>query len=155
MDNSREQITGEVLQAYMTLTDQLRLAGLPSWIAASMSLTQLKAMFLLEYYGALTVSALARSLETSNSAASILIQQLVEQELVERSEDAQDRRRTLVRLTARGATLVAGRRDHIKNHLGRWLGQIDEASLACLLRGFNALVAVMQKEQGEREKSLE
>ena len=143
-ETDRTQRTNDVIQAYLTLGDSLRLSALPNWISAELNLSQLKALFLLEYHGSMTVSELARRLEMGNSAASILIQQLVEQELVERSEDTLDRRRTLVRLTPRGTGLIVGRRENIKINLLRWLGEMGEEDLACLQSGLQALVRVMQ-----------
>ncbi|RPI48269.1 MAG: MarR family transcriptional regulator, partial [Chloroflexi bacterium] len=102
------QEVAEAVQAYLALGDAIRLASLPGWIVADLTISQLKALGLLEHHGTLAVSELARSLSVGNPAASILVQQLVDQALVERSEDARDRRRTLVRLTTQGADLISG-----------------------------------------------
>jgi DNA-binding MarR family transcriptional regulator len=143
---ARTKLTNDVVRAYAALGDSLRMAALPNWITADLSLSQLKAIVLLEHHGALTISELARRLEMGNPAASILVQQLVQQGLVERSEDARDRRRTFVRPTANGAGLIATRREHIQTNLRRWLSQLGDDELASLQRGLGALVRVMETE---------
>jgi DNA-binding MarR family transcriptional regulator len=102
----------------------------------------------------LIISELAELLSMGNPAASILVQQLVEQGLVERSEDKKDRRRTYVRPTARGIALLAGRREQIRANLLRWLGHLGDDELAGLQRGLGALMRVVQAERpGERGRT--
>lgn len=71
----------------------------------------MQALAFLAYYGSLAVGELAELLGIGNPAASVLVQQLVEQGLVVRSEDVHDRRRTLVTLTEPGARLIRGQRE--------------------------------------------
>jgi MarR family transcriptional regulator, organic hydroperoxide resistance regulator len=146
---SRTKLANDIVQAYLELGDTLRMAALPSWITAELNLSQLKAIVLLEHHGALTVSELAKLLGMGNPAASILVQQLVQQGLVERSEDVKDRRRTFVRATARGAGLIASRREHIQTNLRRWLNQLGDDELASLQHGLSALLRVVQAEQAQ------
>ena len=120
---SRTELANEVVQAYLALGDVTRWASLPTWITADLNLSQLQAIVLLEHHGTLIISELSGLLGIGNPAASMLVQQSVEQELVERSEDDKDRRRTVVRPTTRGIALIAGRREQIRANLLRWLSQ--------------------------------
>ena len=146
-ERSHAELANEVVRAYLELGDATRMASLPSWLTADLNLSQLKAIVFLEHHGALIISKLAGLLGIGNPAASILVQQLVEQGLVERSEDKEDRRRTYVQPTARGIALLAGRREQIKSNLLRWLGQLDDNDLVSLQRGLGALIRVVQTEQ--------
>ena len=143
-DTPVAELANDIVKAYLTFSDTTRMLTLPSWITADMSLSHLKAIVLLEYHGALTISELAKSLGMGKPAASLLVQQLVEQELVERSEDIRDRRRAIVRPTARGIGLIAGRREQIRTALQRWLGRLDRDDLTSLHRGLTALMQVVQ-----------
>lgn len=144
---TRTEMANDIIQAYIELGNTLRLGALPGWIAADLNLSQLKAIVLLEHHGAMTISALARLLEMGNPAASILVQQLVQQGLVERSEDEKDRRRTFVRLTPNGVRLVASRREYSQGKLQRWLSQMSDEEIVNLQRGLGALLRVVQEEQ--------
>lgn len=149
-EKKRARLANEIIQAYVEIGDATRLTSLPSWITAdlTLNLSQLKAIVFLEYNTTLTVSQLARLLGMGNPATSILVQQLVAQELVERSEDTNDRRRTFVRLTERGAGLLAGRREQIRSSLRRWLGMMEDEGLADLERGLSALLQILHAERG-------
>ncbi|MGH2543766.1 MAG: hypothetical protein ACRDIB_13260, partial [Ardenticatenaceae bacterium] len=65
---ARTQLTREALQAYFELADTIRLATLPSWITLDLTISQVKAIFLLEHHGALAVSELAGLLGIGNPA---------------------------------------------------------------------------------------
>ena len=117
---------------------------MPAWITADLTISQLKAVFLLAHHGALAVSELAGLLGIGNPAASILVQLLVEQGLVERSEDFQDRRRTLVSLSLQGTKLISGPREQGETRLRHWLSQMDDNALMSLQRGLGALVEIMR-----------
>ena len=95
------------------------------------------------------VAVVPRQEEPLGDVAGILVQQLVAQGLVERSEDTNDRRRTYVRLTERGAGLLAGRREQIRSSLRQWLGKMEDEGLADLERGLSALLQILHAEQGQ------
>ncbi len=143
-ETSTAQLENDIVQAYLAIGDAMRVAILPGWIVVDLTISQLKALMLLAYHGVLAVSELARLLSMGNPAASILVQQLVDQGLAERSEDAKDRRRTLVRLTASGAELITGRHKQTEVELRKLLGQMNEEDLTCLSRGLSALARLTQ-----------
>ncbi len=58
---------------------------------------------------------------------------------MERSEDAKDRRRTLVRLTDRGAELIVGRHKQTETKLRQWLSQLSEVELTQVAHGLSIL----------------
>lgn len=140
-------LENEVVQAYLAIGDALRVAALPEWMIADLTISQLKGLMLLAYHGALAVSELAGLLKLGSPAASILVQQLVDHALVERSEDAKDRRRTLVRLTTEGAALIVGRHKQKEVKMHAWLGQMCQADLTSLLQGLNALAEIALADQ--------
>ena len=69
--------------------------------------TQLAALYALADNGTLTVADLADVLGRSPSTVSRLVDGLVERQLVERRQDAEDRRQRTVTLTGRGAALLS------------------------------------------------
>lgn len=144
-DRSTTAAADPVVEMYLALGDALRLDILPVWVTADLTISQLKALFLLAHHGQLTVGQLADRLGVGNSTTSILVQQLVEQDLVERSEDVEDRRRTLVALTTQGARLIGGSRKKKEAVLRRWVGQLDDAQLADLRGGLRALLRVVRE----------
>jgi MarR family transcriptional regulator for hemolysin len=71
-----------------------------------LSVAQLAALHLVDQAGDLRQSALGEELMMSPSAASRMIDQLVERDLLERRESPDDRRVRTLHLTARGETLL-------------------------------------------------
>jgi DNA-binding MarR family transcriptional regulator len=147
---STNAIADEAVQAYLALGDAIRVAILPEWIVTDFTISQLKALMLLEYHGELAVSELGKLLHLSNPAASILVQQIVDQNMVERSEDSRDRRRTLVRMTAKGSELIIGRHRQTEEKLRRWLSQLSGDDLLAVARGLNTLASVARAEREQR-----
>ncbi len=66
------------------------------------SISQLNALFRIRHKGACGVSDLGEEMGVTNAAASQLLDKLVQQGLVERAEDPQDRRNKLITLTEAG-----------------------------------------------------
>ncbi len=146
-------LENEIIQAYLGLGDALRVAILPDWVVTDLTISQLKALMLLTHHGSVTISALARLLNMGSPAASILVQQLVDQSLVERSEDARDRRRTLVRLTSHGSDLIMGRHKQTETKLREWLTQLGEVELTQVVDGLSILVNLARGKQFQEEPS--
>ena len=137
----------ETIQAFVEIVLMEKFADMPNWMDFHLTVSQLRAIYLLAYHETLTISELARALQMGNPAASILVQQLVQQGLVERSEDVNDRRRTFVRLTPRGSELVRGRRDQREVKFRRRLSQLSDDELAGLMQGVIALSKIVRSEQ--------
>jgi DNA-binding MarR family transcriptional regulator len=125
-----------------TLYDVITLrlsAAVASWIEFDLTFAQLKALLVLSRRGDLALGELAEGLGIGNSAASILVQQLVSRGLVDRGEDAHDRRRSVLCLSERGARLVAGRRKEREAQLNHWLAPLSDDELQGLARGLSIL----------------
>src|SRR5258707_5122026 len=90
----------------------------------------------------MNVSELAEWLRTSKPSASILVDRLVQPGYVERVEDQDDRRRTLVVLTTKGRELVDRLQRSGGERMQVWLGQMGPHDLAALTRGLRGAAAV-------------
>jgi DNA-binding MarR family transcriptional regulator len=72
----------------------------------NLGFTQLAALYALDDSGTMTVADLADTLGRSPSAASRLANGLAQRQLIERSQDSEDRRQRTLRLTGRGQALL-------------------------------------------------
>lgn len=148
-DLERTNTTNETIRAFIDLVLMEKYADLPIWMDFDLTVSQVKSIYLLASYQNLTISKLARLLGTGNPAASILVQQMVEHGLFERTEDLSDRRRTLVSLTSRGKQLMNGRIDLRETQFRRRLSQMTDEDLSGLHRGIKALVDIIRSEEVE------
>ena len=91
--------------------------------SSGLSMSQISALFHLYYRGAHGVSDIGEHLGVTNAASSQLIERLVQQGLLQRTEDAIDRRIKNVALTPQGQALV---QESIEARQ-RWMEQLTNA----------------------------
>lgn len=85
--------------------------------------------FLLTYLSSeeyLTMSDIAKKMCHSTAAATGLVDRLEKLEYVERTHAAEDRRKIMVRITAKGVQLVSKMRSEIATDLAEILSEMDE-----------------------------
>ena len=71
-----------------------------------LSMSQISTLFQLSHRGSLAVSEIGEGLGVSNAAASQLLDRLVQQELITRAENPQDRREKQLILTDKGRSIL-------------------------------------------------
>lgn len=136
----------EAIAAQKRIYRALLSTHMREWIHLDLSMGQLKTLFVLATRQAVNVSALADTLDIGKPAASVLVDHLVQLGLAARTEDAEDRRRTLVTLTPTGSDLVARLRQGGPERFMRWLDALAPDDLAALLRGLRALAAIAERD---------
>jgi DNA-binding MarR family transcriptional regulator len=98
---------GALLRELMTMIFQ-RSAGemMRAKSELGLSMPQFVTLHLLRDYGALSISAIAEKLDLSLAATSHLVDRMVQQSLVERTEDPIDRRQKRVVIASGGCTVL-------------------------------------------------
>jgi DNA-binding MarR family transcriptional regulator len=144
---TRARMAEAVIQAMAELVLSQKNADVPNWLDVDLTVSQLRAVYLLAYHGTLSIGELAGLLKLGYPATSVLVQQLVRQQLAERSEDTRDRRRSWVSLTERGAQLVGDRREQREAQFLPRLNRLSDERLRGLQRGLEALITAMREEQ--------
>jgi DNA-binding MarR family transcriptional regulator len=117
-------------------------ATTPRWRDLDISMQQLRAIYILRDEGEMTVGRLAEMFAIGLPGASLLADRLVRAGLLERREDATDRRRVLLSLSRAGDRLVTDLREGSHTLLRRWMSQLPADDLAALSRGLRALAEV-------------
>ena len=143
---SRPQLVGAIVQAYMELFVTMQFNAVSHWLMLELTFAQARAVIILAANKEMTVSRLARMLGVGNSTASILVQQLVARGLVIRTEHATDRRETIVSLSENGREIGEGRRKQREKQWQRWLVHLSDDELNALAHGLGALTNVVKKE---------
>ena len=139
MPNATEALVERTLeQFHETMHAFLRMSA-PEWLQLDLTMAQLKALFALTQEQPATVSSLGDALGIGISASSHLVDRLVQLQMVDRAEDPDDRRRTLVRLSSEGETLVARLRQGRRDRLTACLRRLTADELTALLEGLGAL----------------
>ena len=151
---SRPELVSTIVQAYMELFITMQFNAVSHWLMLELTFAQARALFMLAARKELTVSQLAKLLGVGNPTASILVQQLVERELVTRTEHTTDRRHTIIRLSPKGAEIGAGRRKQREKQWQHWLSQLSDEELSALARGLSDIVQVVKKELEEEMQQI-
>jgi len=145
-EQSRSELVSTIVRAYMDLFITMQFNAVSHWLMLELTFAQARALFMLAARKELTVSQLAKLLGVGNPTASILVQQLVERELVTRTEHTTDRRHTIIRLSSKGAEIGAGRQKERAKQWQRWLSHLNDDELNALARGLSAIVTVVKRE---------
>ncbi|HEU5367907.1 MAG TPA: MarR family transcriptional regulator [Ktedonobacterales bacterium] len=140
----------ELLAAQKVIFRELFRMTMPHWMHIDLSMGQLRTLVALATLQAVNISTLAETLEVSKPTASTLVDQLVQRGLVERTEDAEDRRRTLVALSQAGSNMMAQlRQEGPPERMAQWLEAMNPDDLAALTRGTQALAAIVERESSQ------
>jgi DNA-binding MarR family transcriptional regulator len=110
-----------------------------------LTIAQLRTLLVLAEEGPLVIGQIAQRLGIGLSTGGHLVDRLVQANLAERTEDAEDRRRTLARLTPKGEDLYARLLNH-SLQMQSLIQKLDDADLAALLQGLQALNRLVERE---------
>ncbi len=138
MFQTREELEHEVVTQYRTLGRTLKATSGTVWMEIDLTIAQLRTLLVLAEEGPLVIGQIAQRLGIGLSTGGHLVDRLVQAGLAERTEDAEDRRRTLARLTPKGEDLYA----RLLNHplqMQTLIQKLDDTDLAALLQGLQAL----------------
>lgn len=140
----------EMFAAQKVIFRELFRMTMPHWIHLDLTMGQLRTLAVVAAKQAVNVSTLAETLEVSKPTASTLVDQLVQRGLVERTEDVEDRRRTMVAPTQAGSEMMAKlRQEGPSERMAQWLEAMDPHDLAALTRGTQALAAIVERDSAQ------
>jgi DNA-binding MarR family transcriptional regulator len=124
------------------------------WADQGLSLPQIRLLFALAHFGPATINQLAERLHSGQSAASLLVDRLVQAHLAERTDDPADRRRAIVRLTEEGEALM-GRRHAGQQRLHAWLSELDDKELTTVIDTLTAILDIANGDGFFEERSYD
>jgi MarR family transcriptional regulator, organic hydroperoxide resistance regulator len=92
-----------------------------------------------------TLGDLARELAVTMSSASQMVERLVGQGLIDRRQDADNRRQVRIRLTERGEELIAELRQGILAEYRKLLARLPEEEQEDLVRSLETIARILAK----------
>ncbi|MGB8644345.1 MAG: MarR family transcriptional regulator [Anaerolineae bacterium] len=142
MNPKRDAAVNAIIQSQKAVFHSIWETITGEWLHLDLTMGQVKVLFALCHTGPTSMGGVADKLQIGLPAASVLVDKMVQTQLVERHEDPEDRRRTLVRLTAQGDKLAQHLREGRRELMRDWLDELSEPDLAALERGLGALAQV-------------
>lgn len=145
MSETHEELEREVVAQYRMMMRGLKATmGRQAWMEIDLTLPQLRTLLVLAEEGPLVIGQIAQRLSIGLSTGGHLVDRLVQAGLAERTEDVEDRRRTLARLTPKGEELLARLLSGIQQ-MQVWLHEVDQDDLAAFLQGLKAINRVVSQ----------
>ena len=119
------------------------------WIDSGLTLAQLKSLFLITSKGSTNFRKLAEALGVTPANVTRIVDRLVEQGLVSRTEDPKDRRVTILQATDEGRAIIANLRESGINRMTQILMLLSLEELGALAQGLSAFIRAAKAYKGE------
>jgi len=140
----KTELIDEVVDLHRRVNRALRQSNQDAWMQVSMTVPQVKSLFFITSNGQTNFKNLAAALKVTPSNLTGVIDRLVEQGLVSRTENPEDRRMILLKATEKGESLVSDLRERRINSLSQALSGLDPPELTRIKQGLELLVTAME-----------
>lgn len=101
-----EELTVQIIEAQHRLNRVIRERTLDSWVKLDLTIPQLKSLFYVSGHGKVNPSGLASGIRVTPANVTGIVDRLVEQGLLIRTADADDRRVSWLTVTDKGKSVV-------------------------------------------------
>jgi DNA-binding MarR family transcriptional regulator len=143
-----EQLIADIMVVQQQLRSLFAADRSDPLFSSHLTLSQLKILMLLSRHGTLSGGELARMLGVGLATSSGMIDRLVVQDLVTRSEDLHDRRVRRIGLTRAGSRLIASIVDAGQEKMRALLSRLSAEELEIVSRATALLVRAAEQESG-------
>ena len=133
------------------LAKTMRAHAFKHWMTLSLSTTQVKSLFCIVENERISSRKLADMLEVTPANVTGIVDKLIEQGLVRRVENAQDRRVVFLESTDEGKKLMSSLEQMTSEHMSKMLGGLSEEDLNHLYLGMAAFLRATQSQAQSKE----
>ena len=144
-----EELIAQIIEAQRRLSRVIRERTLDSWVKLDLTIPQLKSLFYVSGHGKVNPSALASGIRVTPANVTGIVERLVEQGLLIRTADADDRRVSWLTVTDKGKTLINDLREGRVQEMRRVLDELTEAELAAVAHGFELVAEAAEASEGK------
>jgi DNA-binding MarR family transcriptional regulator len=137
--DGRATLTNQILDLNERFFRALVTNQRDAWLTVELTIAQIKALLVIADRSRISGSRLARTLGVGAPSVTRLVARLCEDGLIEREEDAEDRRITYVMPTAEGEELVERLYSYKRENLSALLAQLNVEQLHDVQRALNHL----------------
>ena len=139
----------EIIELQLKVGRARRQYELDVWMGLPLTIAQLKSLFFISNQGSTNSGKLAAALGVTPTNTTGIVDRLVKQGLVSRTENIQDRRMLLLRATDKGEELVAKLRERRRGYMSEVLERMSGDELATLAQGLTSLVKAAETQDRE------
>lgn len=149
MTASRAELTEEIIRLQQ-MSHALGQYAPEAWMELNLTIIQLKSLFFIDSEGSTNFKNLASALGVTPPDVTRIVDRLVEQGMVTRRENPEDRRMQLLQTTKRGKALLTRLRENKTTHLYRILTHLSTEELNMVAQGLRSLVKAAELQREER-----
>jgi DNA-binding MarR family transcriptional regulator len=150
-ESPRDELLDRIVDLQLEVVQLFESDRTRAWLDVDLTIQQLKVVFLAVRLGSLTAGQIGRELRVGFSTVTGLVDRLVEQGLVSRGEDPNDRRATRIVPTDRARGLVEGLYAYRRAEFRRLLEHASTDALVALAEGLTGLAEAARKLHAERD----
>jgi DNA-binding MarR family transcriptional regulator len=147
----KEELVRKIVQLQRRLDRAFRQYELDIWMSLPLTIAQLKSLFFINDRGSTTAGRLAIVLGVTPTNMTGIIDRLVKQGLVSRTEDMHDRRAVSLRSTQEGKELVTKLRSRRTDYLSGVLDHMNIDELDRMAQGLAAFIKAAEAEEAETQ----
>lgn len=115
------------------------------WLGLNLTIAQLKSLMFIKHQGITNFKTLAAALRVSPPNVTGIVDRMLEQGLISREENPQNRRMQLLKLTTRGGNLLTELYERGDTKLTEILSLLSLEDLSILAQGLTALAEAAEK----------
>jgi DNA-binding MarR family transcriptional regulator len=150
----KERLIREIIELQREADRARRQYGLDVWMTLTLTRAQLKSLFFISNHGSTNSKELAAALRVTPTNTTGIVDRLVKQGLVSRTEDTRDRRMLLLRATDEGEELLVKLRERRRGYMSEVLARMSVDELVTLAQGLTSLVKATQDYEGEDKETV-
>jgi len=144
-----EELIARIIEAQRRMNRVIRERTLDSWVKLNLTIPQLKSLFYISRHGRVNLSGLASGIRVTPANVTGIADRLVEQGLLTRTPDPDDRRVSWLRATDKGKTLINDLREGRAQEMRRILDQLTEEELSTVAGGFELVARAAEVSEGK------
>jgi len=147
---TRKKMIDEILRLQYQLMQAMDRNDSPAWMELNLTIAQLKSLIFIYFEGTTNFIKLANALGVTPPNVTGIVNRLVEQNLVTREENPEDRRTFILRVTEPGKSLVDGLHDRGIKRMAVILDRLTVDELMGLTTGLTALVRTAEDDKEKK-----
>jgi len=136
----REEFIKQITEMQRKIDRAPRQYELDVWMDLPVTIAQLKSLFFISSQGKTNLMNLAAALKVTPTNMTGIIDRLVKQGLVSRTENTNDRRMLVLCLTGKGEELIARLREKRRGYMKDVLAYMSIDELITLEQGLNSMI---------------
>lgn len=141
----RKKVIEDIKHLQMMVTHILRPPTTEVWMELNLSIAQLKTLMYLHREGSTSLSKLAGALGVTPPNVTGIVERLVEQGLVSREENPENRRQLILRLTDESRMLMNRLWENSDVRMNKILSNMTAEDLLTWNKGLKAVIAAAEK----------